>query len=199
MGRNLDQTMNNATLDLLATRRSVKPHMLAEPGPSADELTRILTVAARVPDHKKLVPWRFIVISGAARGRLGDQIAAACAAEDKDPPSDVRLVTERRRLLRAPLVVCVVSRVVPHAGAPEWEQVLSAGAACFNTCVAANALGYGTCWITEWISYSAGVRAALGVAETERIAGFVYIGTATEQQPDRERPLLASIVTHVTD
>ncbi len=188
--------MDHATLALLTSRRSSKPMLLAEPGPGPAELERILTIASRVPDHKKLAPWRFIVISGDARATLGREIAAACAAEEKEPPSEVRLAGEAKRLLRAPLVVCVVSRVVENPAAPEWEQVLSAGAACFNMCLAANAMGYGTAWVTEWIAYSPRVKAALGLAANERVAGFVYMGTATETQPDRERPALADIVTY---
>jgi nitroreductase len=187
--------MNAEALALLQARRSVKPDMLAEPGPSPEELDRILTIAARVPDHKKLVPWRFIVFEGEARKRIGDVFAEACRAEEKEPPSQVRLDMERGRFVRAPVVVAVVSRVVPRPGAPEWEQVLSAGAATFGLCVASNALGFGTSWITEWIAYSPRVRAALSLAESERIAGFVYIGTPKERPSDRERPNLSDIVT----
>ena len=187
--------MNADALVLLAARRSVKPDMLAIPGPSPEELARILTIAARVPDHKKLVPWRFIVFEGDARRRMGDVFAEACQAEEKEPPSPVRLEMERGRLVRAPVVVAVVSRIVAKPGAPEWEQVLSAGAATFNLCLAANALGFGTSWITEWVAYSPRVRAALGLHESERIAGFVYIGTAKEKPTDRERPDLSAIVT----
>jgi nitroreductase len=186
--------MSNPALELLLSRRSVKPAGMAAPGPSPDQLNTILTAAARVPDHKKLVPWRFIVFEGDARAKFGEVIAAACAKEEKEPPSPARLETERGRLLRAPTVVAVVSRVVPSPGAPEWEQVLSCGAACFNMCIAANALGFGSNWLTEWYSYSPHVRAALGLADNERLAGFVYIGTAVERQPDRERPDLAQIV-----
>jgi nitroreductase len=187
--------MSNATLDLLAARRSVKPQLLGLPGPSTAELDRILTIAARVPDHKKLAPWRFVVFEGEARTRFGEVIAAACAAEEKEPPSPVRLETERTRFLRAPLVVAVISRIKPSAGAPEWEQVLSAGAACFNLCLAANAMGYGTCWITEWLAYSPRIADALGLAANEKVAGFVYVGTAKEKPEDRERPALADIVS----
>jgi nitroreductase len=189
---------SNPMLELLATRRSVKPDKLVEPGPSEAELEHILTIAARVPDHKKLTPWRFIVFAGAARQKMGEVIAAACEAEEKEPPSPFRLQTERQRLLRAPLVVAVVSRVSPKPGAPEWEQVLSAGAAAFNMCLAANALGYGTSWITEWIAYSPRIRTALRLAENERIVGFVYIGTPAERPEERERPRLADVVTHWT-
>ena len=185
----------NALIEALATRRSVKPDRLAEPAPTAEELERILTIAARVPDHKKLVPWRFIVFEGEARAAAGEIFAAACAAEEKEPPSPFRLDTERKRFLRAPLVVAVVSRVVRRPGAPEWEQILSAGAAAFSLCLAANALGYGTSWITEWVAYSPMVRERLGLAENERIAGFVHIGTPMEPPEERERPNLADIVT----
>jgi nitroreductase len=175
--------MTNTALDLLLTRRSVKPAMMAAPGPTPEQLTTILTAASRVPDHKKLAPWRFVVFEGAAREAFGAILADACAKQ------------ERTRLTRAPTVVAVVSRVVVTPGAPEWEQVLSCGAACFNMCLAANALGFGSNWLTEWYSYSPYVRTAMSLADNERLAGFVYIGTTVERQPDRERPELGSIVT----
>lgn len=188
--------MSQITLELLLKRRSVKPIMMTEPGPSAAELEAILTAAARVPDHKKLVPWRFIVFEGEARADFGRVLLKALRAEEREAPSAARLETERTRLMRAPTVVAVISRVTPNPAAPEWEQVLSCGAACFNLCLAANALGFGTSWITEWYSYSRIVQTALGLASNERIAGFIYIGTAKEQQPERERPSLDQIVSH---
>jgi nitroreductase len=188
--------MHQATLDLLARRRSVKADKLVEPGPDASQLERILTIAARVPDHKKLVPWRFVVFSGDARAAFGEKIAAACQGEEKEPPSPFRLDTERKRFSRAPLVVAVVSRIIAKPGAPEWEQILSAGAACYNLCVAANASGFGTCWLTEWIAYSPAIRTALGLGDNERVAGFVYIGTSSETPEERDRPKLADIVSH---
>lgn len=182
-------------LDLLLQRRSSKPALMAEPGPSPAELDGILRAAARVPDHKRVVPWRFVVFEGQARAAFGEVLAKACQAEETEPPSPGRLETERRRLLRAPTVVAVISRTTPTPGAPEWEQVLSCGAACFNMCLAANAAGFATAWISEWYAFSPTVRAALGLGANERVAGFIYIGTATEQQPDRERPDLANIVS----
>jgi nitroreductase len=190
--------MAQDTVDLLLKRRSAKPAFLAEPGPTREQLDTILTAAGRVPDHKKLEPWRFIVFEGEARASFGRILLRACLAEEKQAPSAARLETERTRLLRAPTVVAVISRVTPNPAAPEWEQILSCGAACFNLCLAANALGFGTAWITEWYSYSPAVREGLKLAANERIAGFIYIGTATEQQPDRDRPQLAKIVTRWT-
>ena len=190
--------MSQETIDLLLNRRSAKPAMLVDPGPTSEQLTTILTAATRVPDHKRLEPWRFIVFEGEARAAFGRVLLKACLAEEKETPTAGRLEMERMRLLRSPTVIAVISRATPNPAAPEWEQILSCGAACFNLCLAANALGFGTCWITEWYSYSRGVRAALQLAANERVAGFVYIGTAKERQPERERPLLAKIVSRWT-
>ena len=102
---------------------------------------------------------------------------------------------ERTRFLRAPVVVAVVSSPVPHPAAPEWEQVLSAGAVCLNLLHASAAMGFGAQWITEWYGYDEGVKAAFGLTGPERFAGFVYIGTPTEQPADRERPDMAAITS----
>lgn len=187
--------MDRNTIELLKRRRSVKPDLMTEPGPDTAQLTEILTVAARVPDHKKLVPWRFIVFEGDARRAFGEHIAAACKAEDTMEPSPIRLETERKRFMRAPVVVAVVSRVNPKPGAPEWEQILSAGASAMNMCIAANALGFATCWLTEWIAYSPRVRTALGLAENERVVGFIYIGTSRAAPEERPRPALVDVMT----
>lgn len=185
--------MTNSVLDLLLTRRSVK--LLAEPGPDPQELDSILAAGARVPDHKALAPWRFVVFEGEGRARFGEALAAALLAEEKEAPSEVRLETERKRLLGAPVTIAVISRVSDTPGAPEWEQVLSAGAACQNIVIAANALGFGVNWVTRWFSYSPAVKAHLGLADNERIAGFIHIGTAAERQADRKRPVMGEIVT----
>lgn len=182
-------------LNFLRTRRSAKPAMMTEPGPSDEQLHQILEIAARVPDHKKLAPWRFIVFAGEARRQIGDVFAKACVAEESEAPSEARIAFERERFERAPLVVAVVSRVRAVPAVPEWEQILSAGASAFNMCLAANAMGFATAWVTEWVAYSPTVRAALGLTEGERIAGFIYIGTVSEPQPDRDRPVLSEHVT----
>ena len=186
--------MSNPTLDHLLTRRSVSANALQEPGPDEAELAQILTAAARVPDHKKLVPWRFLLFQGEGREAFGRMLAEVCREEEPDVGA-FRLENEAKRFLRAPLVVAVISRVVKNPVAPEWEQTLSAGAACQNLIVAASALGYGAQWITEWCAYSEGVRKVLKLADNERVAGFVYIGTAKESPEERERPALGDIVT----
>jgi len=181
-------------IELLKTRRSLKPIELGGPGPSPADLDTLLTIASRVPDHGKLTPWRFIVFEGESRLKAGEAIAAAFLAKYPDSkPEHVDL--ERRRLARAPLVIAVVSRAAPHVKIPEWEQVLSSGAAAMSLVIAAHALGFGATWITEWYAYDRSVLDALGLAQHEKIAGFVHIGRPIQAPEDRPRPALADIVT----
>ena len=181
-------------LDLLKTRRSVKPMELKEPAPSGAELDTLLTIASRVPDHGKLTPWRFVVFTGESRLKAGDTIAAIYRELHPEANAD-QLAFERKRLARAPLVVAVVSRAAPHVKIPEWEQVLSAGAAAMSLVLSAHALGYAATWITEWYAYDRRVLDALGLAANERIVGFIHIGTPERPPTDRDRPPLADIVT----
>jgi nitroreductase len=182
-------------LDLLKTRRSIKPIDLAGPGPSASDLQTLLTIAARVPDHGKLVPWRFVVFEGDARLKAGEAIAAAFKTDRPEATAD-QVEFERRRLARAPLVVAVISRAAPHVKIPEWEQVLSSGAAAMNLVHAAHALGFAASWITEWYAYDRRVLDALGLAPHERIVGFVHIGRPARGNEDRDRPTLSDVVKH---
>ena len=171
-------------LELLKTRRSVKPMELTGPAPSAAEIDTLLGIASRVPDHGKLTPWRFIVFEGDARLAAGEAIASAFRADRPDATPE-QIEFERARLARAPLVIAVVSRAGPHVKIPEWEQQLSAGASAMSLVLAAHALGYAASWITEWYAYDRRVLDALGVAANERIAGFVHIGRPAKPPEDR--------------
>lgn len=184
----------NESLLRLQSRRSVPPRWLGDPGPSGPEVETLLNVAARVPDHGKLVPWRFILIEGEARRRLGEVLAAAFQVDNPDADAQ-KIAAERERFAMAPLVVAVVSRVTPHVKIPDWEQVLSAGAVCMNLLNGATALGYGASWLTGWAAFDRRVLDILGLGPSERIAGYIHIGTAKETPTDRDRPNLADIVT----
>lgn len=182
-------------LELLKTRRSVKPIEMTGPGPTGSEINTLLAVASRVPDHGKLAPWRFIVFGGDARLAAGDAIAEVFAADHADATPD-QIDFERKRLARAPLVIAVVSRAGPHVKIPEWEQQMSAGASAMSLVIAAHALGFAASWITEWYAYDRRVLDRLGVGRNERIAGFVHIGRAIKPPEDRERPKLGTIVSY---
>ena len=181
-------------IELLKLRRSVKPREMSEPGPSPAELETILTIGARVPDHGKLTPWRFIVFEGGARVRAGEVIAKVFAR--KNPQATAAdIEVEKRRLTDAPLVIGVVSFTKPHPKVPPWEQELSAGASAMNMVTAATALGYGACWLTGWFAFDRDVLDGLGLKADEKLAGFIHIGTQTKPSEERPRPALSDIVT----
>jgi nitroreductase len=183
-------------IDHLTTRRSAKPMMMQGGPPTDAEIETMLAVAARTPDHGKLAPWRFIVIPKEAGERLGETIASVFKADNPSADADA-VAFERKRLARAPLAIAVVSRAGAHPKIPEWEQVLSAGAVCMNLCHAANSLGYATNWLTEWYAYDQRVLRALGLSPQERLAGFIHIGRVDKANDERERPVLADIVTRL--
>ena len=182
-------------LDALLSRVSVGA--LGEPGPDASAVRTIIEAALRAPDHGKLRPWRFIVIRGEARERLGELFARALAA--RDPAAAPGAVEkERGKPLRAPVVIAVVVRVQPGHKIPEVEQLLSAGAATMNMLNAIHALGFGGVLLTGGAAYDPSIHAALGLAETERLVGFVNVGTPTGSPPAVTRPDAADYVTEWT-
>ena len=176
-----------AALQALDARRSVASADLGEPGPDPATLLRMLQSAVRVPDHGRLVPFRFLRIAGDARQALGDFLAArSLQREPAALPAQVD--KERRRFSRAPVVGAVVARLRAGHNVPEQEQLLSAGCACFALLQAAQALGYGAQWLTAWMAYDPEVARYLGLAEGECIVGFIHIGTPTREAPERQRP-----------
>jgi nitroreductase len=181
---------------LLASRRSVLAAQLAAPGPSVDEIERMLEVAVRVPDHGRLTPWRLQVVGPAAQAELGDLFVEEFGRENPDAKPD-RLELERVRPQRSPVLVVVSSRIVPDHDIPAMEQLLSCGNVCLNLLHAATALGYGGQWVTNWPAYNGAVKAALGVALDQHIVGFVHIGTPRTAPAERPRPVLDDVVSFV--
>jgi nitroreductase len=190
----MKETVVPDALELLKSRRSVKPREMSGPGPSPAEIDTILTIGARVPDHGKLAPWRFIVFEGGARVRAGEIIAKVFARKNPNA-SPAEFEVEKRRLTDAPLVIGVVSFTRPHPKVPPWEQELSAGASAMNIVTAATALGYGACWLTGWFAFDRDVLEGLGLKADEKLAGLIHIGTASKTSEDRPRPALSEIVT----
>jgi nitroreductase len=178
---------------ILAERRSSKPFHLGEPAPSRAQVEAILALAARVPDHGKLAAWRFLVISDAARARLGEKLAAIVAARPETPEPVVE--AQRAQFTRSALCVAVISTAAPHAKIPEWEQILSAGALCYNVILAAQGFGFGGVWLSGPAAYDEAAREVFGLARGERIAGFIHLGTQSEPATERPRPDVAALTT----
>jgi nitroreductase len=179
-------------LDLLLSRRSGSAKAMGKPGPDKTQLADILQAGARAPDHGKLFPWRFIVFEGEGRSRAGDILAEAAK---QDGERDKQVEEERARFSRAPVVVGVISAAREQHKIPVWEQELSAGAVCQNILIAAAALGFVGQWVTEWYAYHPAVKEKLGLKAGERVAGFIYLGTAKDELEERPRPEMAKIVS----
>jgi nitroreductase len=179
-------------IELLLSRRSGSAKAMTGPGPSKKQLAQILAAGGRVPDHGKLFPWRFIIFEGKGRERMGDILAEVMEAEGERAK---QVEEERRRFLRAPLVIGVVSAAREHIKIPVWEQELSAGAVCQNILIAAHALGFVGNWLTEWYGYHPLVKERMGLKPGERIAGFIYIGMSDVALEERPRPDMEKIVT----
>lgn len=177
----------------LEQRRSAPLRGLAGPGPTPDELTRMMTLATRVPDHGRLVPWRFILVEGDARRELGERLDALYGAQAQDtaPPKDMWT----QYMTRAPLTVILVSKPDMASKVPAWNQVLSAGAAGMALTVAASALGFASQWLLKWPGRDGDATALLGLTPNERVAGFIHIGRPVALNAERPRPAVDKVVT----
>jgi nitroreductase len=180
----VDPALALATLD---ARRSVPPKQLGEPGPDDATLLRMLQSAVRVPDHGKRVPFRFLRFSGDARRVFGERLAARRLILEPNA-SEAVIDKDRQRFSHAPLVVAVIANLGPDDKIPESERFSSASCACFALLQAAQAMGFAAIWLTGWLAYDAEVGQWLGLAATERVVGFIHIGTPKLDVPERERP-----------
>lgn len=181
-------------IDYLKVRRSTPVAQITGPGPSRSELEDILKLAVRVPDHGKLAPWRFVVIAGEERERLGD-ICLRVALSNNPQMTEDQQAIERNRFLRSPVVVAVVSSVQEHFKVPEWEQLMTAGAVCLNLIMSVNAHGYVANWLTEWVAFDQQITSEIGLSDKERIVGYVHIGSTSFPATERPRPELSDVVT----
>lgn len=175
----------------LARRRSAPAQALTAPGPSRDEIDRILTLGARTPDHGKLFPWRFVVLGPESRADLARALAPL-AARQADPGKAAKVLS---KLTAPPLTILVLSAPITGHKVPVWEQQLSAGAICMNLEHAANALGFAASWITDWYSYDPDALTLYDVRAGEQVAGFIHIGTLAEPPLERPRPDIAALTT----
>lgn len=188
---------NPAALDFLLTRRSRPAKTLAAPAPDRAALAPILTAALRVPDHGKLEPWRLIVVERRALDRLAALAGRRADERGMAPDQAAKGISQ---FAESPLCIAVVTVPRPTEKVPAWEQELSAGAVCLELVNAALASGWGACWLSGWPAYDAAFLAGgLGLAEGERIAGFVHIGSETVAPPDRPRPDPAQAVTWLSE
>jgi nitroreductase len=183
----------SSALSLLESRRSAKPRELVGRGPSPAEMERILTIAARVPDHGKLTPWRLVTVAADHRDALADLLKKALADENPDA-REAHFAKEDEFAHYAGQLVVLISAPIESHKIPVWEQQLSCGTVGMNLLLAAHALGYVAGWVTGWRAYSPTVNAAF-CSPGERIAGFIFIGHPGNELEERDRPQLSAVVS----
>jgi nitroreductase len=161
--------------DAIASRSTAKS--LTAPGPTPQEIARLVEAAGHAPDHGRLKPWRFIAVDGTEREAFANAVAQA--RRDQIPGfTDEQMELEREKIRRSPSILvagCVVRRDVPKV--PEIEQVIAVGAAVENLLLAATDLGFGVMWKTGPPAYNARVKAAVGLAPDDHIVAILHLGT----------------------
>lgn len=188
---------SDSALAPLDARRSVPCRQLGPPGPDEPALLRMLQAAVRVPDHGKRVPFRFLRIAGSARDALGERLAELTRARDPRAPEGA-IDKDRNRFSHAPLVVAVIAVLVEDDKIPRIERLMTTGCVCFALLQAAQSLGFGAQWLTGWPAYDAQAHTLLGLRAHEQITGFIHIGTAKLDAPERDRPDAQALLTDWT-
>ena len=186
-------------IKFLQSRRSITAKNMICNKVNEDDLEDILSCGIRVPDHGALNPWELIVINGNAKLRLGNDILAKEYQLINPEASEDDINYERSRLCRASVVIAVLFKPVSHPKIPFWEMQLSSGAVCSNLLIAAQSLGYAAQWLTEWYAYNnLMIKELGGNPDTDKIAGFIYIGDKEKTPVERRRPIKEKVIRYIT-
>ena len=191
--------MNNL-INFLKTRRSITAKNMNAGHIKESDLNDILACGIRVPDHGALNPWLLTVIKDNARSRIGEEILVPEFIQNNPEATQDEIDFEKNRFLRASVVIAVLFKPVSHPKIPSWEMELSVGAVCSNILVAAQSLGYAAQWLTEWYSYNERmIKEVGGKTETDKLAGFIYIGNKEKEPVERRRPKKENVINVLTE
>ncbi|MDB9870423.1 nitroreductase [Alphaproteobacteria bacterium] len=182
-------------IKFLQSRRSITAKNMIDHNINEDDLDTILNCGIRVPDHGALNPWKLIVIKNNARLRIGNDILAKEFKINNPEATEEELDYERKRFCRANVIIAVLFKPVSHPKIPLWEMELSSGAVCTTLLIAAQSLGYAAQWLTEWYAYSKAIIIELGGnPDTDKVAGFIYIGNKEKDPIERRRPKKENVI-----
>jgi|TARA_B110000503_G_scaffold65459_1_gene102882 nitroreductase len=182
-------------IKFLQIRRSITAKNMIDNNINEDDLEAILDCGIRVPDHGALNPWKLIVIKNNARFRIGNDILAKEFKINNPTATEEEIDYERKRFCRANVIIAVLFKPVSHPKIPLWEMELSSGAVCTTLLIAAQSLGYAAQWLTEWYAYSKAMIIELGGnPDTDKVAGFIYIGNKEKDPIERRRPKKENVI-----
>ena len=191
-----DQPQTNAVLDGLIHRASTPPRLFDGGEPARADIDRMLAAAMSAPDHGVVRPWRFHIIEGDARHKLGELFAKALLEREPFAPT-AAIEKERGRPLRAPVIIAVCAKVDPSRApkVPVVEQIVATAAAMEHLVIAAQSMGYGAIVLTGRNAHDPMVRKAFGLAGEDELLGFVYLGCISRPAPAKERPDAAAFTS----
>ena len=185
-------------IDFLQIRRSVTAKSMTNENFNDEDLNIILDCGIRVPDHGALNPWKITVIKNDAKLRIGNDVLAKEFKINYPEASEDEIDYERKRFCRASVVIAVLFKPVSHPKIPLWEMELSAGAVCTTLLIASQSLGYAAQWLTEWYAYNRNMIMELGGnPDTDKIAGFIYIGNKDKSPIERRRPKKENVIEYL--
>ncbi|MFK7942985.1 MAG: nitroreductase [Paracoccaceae bacterium] len=181
-------------LDFLLTRRSRPAKTLGAEAPDRATLETLLTAASRTPDHGKLVPWRFVILTDPAlRASIAELATTRMGAMGLAPD---KIEKNAKSFSYGGAIVVVIAAPKPSDKIPLWEQEMAAGGVCLALLNASLAAGWGANWLTGPLCRDESfLVSALGCSGGEFVAGFIHIGTETVAPTDRDRPDIAAITT----
>jgi len=183
------------TLDDMARRRSVSPRRLIEPGPSLEQVRTMIDAACAAPDHRRLRPWRFILIRNDQRTMLANLFEAA-ARETHGTLSEDQTERAREKAFNGACLVAVVGVIrddVPDV--PTHEQWVSVGAAVQNILLTATSFGFGSMIVSGDKVKTRALQKGLGLSVIEQLLGFVAVGTVSKLPPVPERPIVEDVLS----
>ena len=190
----------NDIINFFKTRRSTTVKSMIAGHLKESDLNDILACGIRVPDHGALNPWSLTVIKDNARYRIGEEVLVPEFILNNPEATEEEIDFERNRFLRASAVIAVLFKPVSHPKIPSWEMELSTGAVCSNILFAAQSLGYAAQWLTEWYSYNKKMIIAVGgKPESDKLAGFIYIGNKEKEPVERRRPKTENVIKVLTE
>jgi nitroreductase len=183
--------------ELMAARRTVLPFRLGEPGPDAAQLQGILSAAASAPDHRNLLPWRFITVPVDRREALAEVFVQALL--ERDPQAEAHDIAKaREKGFRSPfLALLVVDAAKGDAEIGLAERLISAGAAAQNMLLMATAMGYGSALTAGQSVRSAALHRFFGLSDSEQAVCFLSVGTALSQGKTIVRPQVDDYVSEL--
>jgi nitroreductase len=172
-------------LEAIHTRQSVGQ---VKPDPVPRELiATILSAAVQAPNHYKVRPWRFVVLTGAAREKLGEAMAQSTRIAKPDATAD-ELQKDREKPLRAPVVIAVAVGKPALAKEKELESICATAAAMQNMLLAAHALGLAAIWRTGPSATDPAIKRFFGWEADQHLIGFVYLGYPQSEATPLTRP-----------